>query len=307
MDINYKDYDVIIGYAIGQQYHRMKPYLDEELRLNFLSDKKWIDSDVSEYDGIPIIQFEDIKKIKSRVLIIVFAEIRGLVELIKDELCGNNVTVVHSSNCFPLTYRITSAELKQIPDGIYKDENNNSVEVVGEIPDSIVIVFNGKNNNIFLKDIRVARGLELYCGSNGKCIIEEGTSIIHAIIDVSDAKVMLGKDCMLSYGVRIRTHDNHHIFDMNTKRRINYPKDVIIGNQVWIGYDAVLLAGACIGDGSVVGQGTITSSKFGDHVVIAGSPAKLLRENIIWSRDNTFWFDREIFDECIDQNALKYM
>lgn len=105
----------------------------------------------------------------------------------------------------------------------------------------------------------------------------------------------------------MRTHDGHHIFDLSTKKRINLPQDVVIGNQVWIAYGATLLGGAQIGDGSVVGAGSITSSEFGDHTVIAGSPAKIIRENICWSKDSEEKCNHQEFGECFDQTALKYL
>lgn len=73
------------------------------------------------------------------------------------------------------------------------------------------------------------------------------------------------------------------------------------------GYEVVLLAGACIGVGSSVGARAITSSRFGDHVMIAGCPAKVIHENVCWSRDNTGFLSRSRLEECIEQKALKYM
>lgn len=112
---------------------------------------------------------------------------------------------------------------------------------------------------------------------------------------------------MLAHNVRIRNHDDHHIFDKNTGIRINYSRDIDIGKQVCIREGVSLLPGARIGCGSIVGENAVTSSKFPDHVIIAGSPAKVIRENICWSRDNTFYFNRDSLDECLDQNAKKYL
>lgn len=112
---------------------------------------------------------------------------------------------------------------------------------------------------------------------------------------------------MFSSEIMVRTHDEHHIFDWETHQRINVPKDVVIGNQVWVGYRTVLLAGTHIGTGSIIGAGAVTSSEFGEHVLIAGCPAKVIRENVCWSRDHTGSFQRGRLEECIDQDALKYM
>ena len=73
-----------------------------------------------------------------------------------------------------------------------------------------------------------------------------------------------------------------------------------------MGYKTFLLAGAHIGTGSIVGAGAVTSSGFGDHVLLAGCPTKVIRENVCWSRDDTAYFQRRCLEECMDQNALKY-
>ena len=106
------------------------------------------------------------------------------------------------------------------------------------------------------------------------------------IFFVSRAKLIIGKDCLFAANVTVRTHDGHHIFDLITKKRLNTSQDIVIGNQVWIVYGVTLLGGAKIGDDSVVGTGSITSSEFGEHLVIAGSPAKIIQENICWSKDS---------------------
>lgn len=73
----------------------------------------------------------------------------------------------------------------------------------------------------------------------------------------------------------------------------------------WSGSNFV--GGAQIGTGSVVGCKSVTSSQFGRNQIIAGTPAKVLRENIIWSRDSTRDFDHASFEECIDKMALEYL
>lgn len=54
--------------------------------------------------------------------------------------------------------------------------------------------------------------------------------------------------------------------------------DVIIGNQVWIGYRAIILPGVTIGDGAVVGAGAIVTKNVEPYTIMAGNPAKKIGE-----------------------------
>lgn len=124
---------------------------------------------------------------------------------------------------------------------------------------------------------------------------------------MTDGRVDIGRDCLFSYDVVIRNHDTHHIFDKETGKRINYPGNVRVGDHVWLGYGATLLGNASIGDNSVVGTMAVTSGSFPKEVVLAGSPARIVREGVLWSKDNTEFYNREDLDSCLAREALKYL
>jgi acetyltransferase-like isoleucine patch superfamily enzyme len=54
---------------------------------------------------------------------------------------------------------------------------------------------------------------------------------------------------------------------------------VRIGNDVWIGMRAVILAGVTIGDGAIVGAGAVVSQDVPAHCVASGNPACIVRGN----------------------------
>lgn len=66
--------------------------------------------------------------------------------------------------------------------------------------------------------------------------------------------IIIGEDCMFATNNQICTDDAHPIYDVNTGNRINFSKDVILGNHVWVGYGATLLGGVNVGGGSVIGR-----------------------------------------------------
>ena len=53
--------------------------------------------------------------------------------------------------------------------------------------------------------------------------------------------------------------------------------DVVIGNDVWIGYDAVILSGVTIGDGAVIGARSLVTTDVPPYSIFGGNPARLIR------------------------------
>ena len=54
--------------------------------------------------------------------------------------------------------------------------------------------------------------------------------------------------------------------------------DIIIGNDVWIGYDAVIMAGVTIGDGAIIGTRAVVTKDVEPYSVVGGIPAKEIRK-----------------------------
>lgn len=101
-----------------------------------------------------------------------------------------------------------------------------------------------------------------------------------------NSSISIGEDCMFAHDIYVRTTDSHSIID-NDGHRINTAKEVKIGNHVWVGMQSVFLKGSSVGDNSVVAARTIVSSSTPcrNNVIIVGSPARILKEAVNWSRD----------------------
>ena len=276
------------------------------VKLDYLVDRKWDNTTQKEYDGIAVIQREKICSM-GNVLIIIMTCSKCQQESIKNNLLDVDADVVCISEILTREKAITGKELKEKYDGKYEDDWKNIIWFDKTISDNITIYFRGEHNVLTIeKDVAVIH-LQILFGSYGSCSIGARTELLGDNFFVSGAKLVIGRDCLFAANVTLRTHDGHHIFDLFTKKGINIPQDIVIGNQVWIAYGATLLGGARIGNGSVIGAGSITSSEFGDHTVIAGSPAKIIRENICWSKDSEEKCNHQEFGECFDQTALKYL
>lgn len=53
--------------------------------------------------------------------------------------------------------------------------------------------------------------------------------------------------------------------------------DIIIGNDVWIGYEAVILAGVSIGDGAIIGARAVVTKDVPPYTIVGGVPAKSIK------------------------------
>ena len=95
------------------------------------------------------------------------------------------------------------------------------------------------------------------------------------ILDV--AKVTIGNNAMLAPGVQILTA-THPLEAKERNSGLEYAKPITIGNDVWIGGNAILCPGVTIGNGVVVGAGAVVTKDIPDNVFIGGNPAKVLRQ-----------------------------
>lgn len=287
-----------VGYGIGQCYENTKDTLAAKIKLDYLCDRKWEGSGVSEYDGIPVISKNKIRTLEN-VLVVVFTLNDLVQKSIQGELENLNVSFIHVSELLGKVPHLTGKILKtQYKSGRYVDENENDITFDDSLPDDVTVSFLGKHNKLFFGKNIIIGKLNISMGNNGACSIGDNTDIGGAVFDVSNAKLEIGKSCLLSAEVIIRTHDSHHIFDLKTHKRVNYEEDVIIGEHVWVGYRAQMLSGFSIGNGSVVGAGAVTSGKFGDHVVIVGSPARVVRSGICWRKDFLGYASYDSVEEC---------
>ena len=54
--------------------------------------------------------------------------------------------------------------------------------------------------------------------------------------------------------------------------------DIVIGNDVWIGYDAIIMAGVTIGDGAIIGTRAVVTKDVEPYSIVGGVPAKEIRK-----------------------------
>lgn len=110
--------------------------------------------------------------------------------------------------------------------------------------------------------------------------IGEGSYINGGDIRASNnAKIVIGKNCMLSYNVHIRTETHEY---KNSEIPIisqgHLEKDIYIGDDVWIGYGAQIMAGVRIGNSAVVAAGAVVTKDVEAYTVVGGIPARVIKK-----------------------------
>lgn len=149
--------------------------------------------------------------------------------------------------------------------------------------------FRGSNQTLIVGDTVALKDVTIMIsGDRGKFTIGSLTSIHGpSKIHCAESSVMeIGNDCICAPGLDLTSGDGHSIISEDTKKRVNHAKHVKIGNHVWICSDVKILKGFEIGDNSVIAANAVCSSKhFGSNVIVAGQPAKVVKEGINWDRD----------------------
>lgn len=110
---------------------------------------------------------------------------------------------------------------------------------------------------------------------HGRLIIGDRTFINYGVDIAATGLVSIGADCLIGTHVSIIDNDFHGLAD---RLQMPSPKPVTIGDNVWIGNRAIILPGVTIGDGAVVGAGSVVTRDVPARTVVAGNPARVLRE-----------------------------
>jgi virginiamycin A acetyltransferase len=139
---------------------------------------------------------------------------------------------------------------------------------------------------------------------NGRCFIGSG----------NDSKVTIGKYCAIAHNFRIRIR-NHNMNYPNIQDKLQNRYDfndlsilkgeLKIGNACWIGDNVIILPGVKIGNGVVIGAGSIVTKDIPPYATAAGNPAKIIKyrfqKNIINELEEICWWNWD--DAKIKKNS----
>jgi len=149
---------------------------------------------------------------------------------------------------------------------------------------SLRIAVVGAGNSVVI-GARCVVNAYLYLAHGATIRLGEGTKMtgqlsIHAH---EGSSVDIGKGCLFSNNVTIRPSDAHKIFDAASGARVNEPRPVLIGENVWVAEHVSILKGSVIPAGCVVGTRSVIAKRFDEeNCVITGNPAQVIRRGIYW-------------------------
>jgi acetyltransferase-like isoleucine patch superfamily enzyme len=119
----------------------------------------------------------------------------------------------------------------------------------------------------------------------GDGIIEIGDDFgASAVVISSRSKVTIGNHVMVGGNVRIYDHDFHSM-DAALRKTIDdfdhcITKPVVLGDDVFVGANALILKGVTLGDRVIVGAGSVVTKSYPSDVVVAGNPARIIAKGV---------------------------
>ncbi len=139
-----------------------------------------------------------------------------------------------------------------------------------------------------------------YCDYGSHIEVGRNCFINYNCTILDNARVVMGDNCMLAPGVSIYTA-GHTLHPSLRAKGYEYGKEVIIGDNVWIGGNAIILPGVKVGSNSVIGAGSVVSKDIPEWSLAVGNPCKVIRK--ITEEDKPFFFA----DERIDSELIEFL
>lgn len=168
------------------------------------------------------------------------------------------------------------------------------------IPENKIYPRSKDKQTVYLKNVITNENIEVgeYTMYNDfvqdPCDFENHNVLYH--YPINHDRLIIGKYCSIACGAKfLFTSANHSMHSLST-----YPfpiffdewgldvkditlawdnkGDIVIGNDVWIGYEAVIFSGVTIGDGAIIGTRAVVTKDVPPYTIVGGIPAKLIRK-----------------------------
>ncbi len=119
-------------------------------------------------------------------------------------------------------------------------------------------------------------------GINGKITIKNNTIVNGGSMIIALKNIEIGEGCLFANSVMVRDNDGHAIATDGKELQEMEPKDINIGNHCWFGQRSMVLKDVKIEDNVVVAAGAVVAKSVKSGSVVAGVPAKAIKEGVNW-------------------------
>lgn len=167
------------------------------------------------------------------------------------------------------------------------------------IPEKLIFPRSGDKETIYLKNVITNPNIKVGDFTmyndfvNDPTKFEKNNVLYH--YPINHDKLQIGKFCSIACGAKFLFNSANHTLSSlssypfplffeewrlereDVTRAWDNKGDIIIGNDVWIGYEAVILAGVTIGDGAIIGTRAVVTKDVPPYTIVGGVPAKPIK------------------------------
>jgi len=172
-------------------------------------------------------------------------------------------------------------------------ESHGDMRILGRLPKikapgTSRLVFGHKvvlNSDDVVSNTALTYPCTLICGLTGRIEVGDNT-ILNGVAITAYQRIAIGRNCQIASATMICDTDFHPL-DPATRARqaLGYKIDfagvkkaeVVIGDNVWIGWGSIVLKGVHIGDNSIVAAGSVVVDDVPSDVIVGGSPARVIK------------------------------
>jgi galactoside O-acetyltransferase len=152
-------------------------------------------------------------------------------------------------------------------------------KVYGRITIEAGVTISGYENIVFGENVTIGKHSQLYAKS-GPIRLGDNVSIGRNVtLGAGAGEIVIGNNVLIAQNVVMRAGDHGFSrLDIPIREQATVGGVIHIGNDCWIGANSVITRNVAIGNHSVIGAGSVVTKDVAPYSVVAGNPAKLIRD-----------------------------
>lgn len=123
----------------------------------------------------------------------------------------------------------------------------------------------------------IGRNATIAVSKKGRFNLGTGASIGEDNHIICHNHISIGNNTLLGPGIMIYDHNHKYLFETGVDRFHFDVGEVIVGNNSWVGANAVILKGVHIGNNVIIGAGSVVTKDIPSNCIAAGIPAKVIK------------------------------